>query len=164
MHSGFVWFVELEFASWPEVSNRRVVNKRRRCKPPLQHNCFLPLCNGFKFMVLMVDFRINSRKMLIVKATLWLLAGVHASAAANTILLTDADVAQTFYGIGAISGGGATGRLLFDYPEPQRSQIMDLIWKPQFGASLQQQKVELAGESTLAPLVAGMARCPASVS
>ena len=37
---------------------------------------------------------------------------------------------RQFGGIGAISGGGATSRLLVDYPEPQRTQILDYMFKP----------------------------------
>src|ERR1700679_3078859 len=44
---------------------------------------------------------------------------------------------RTFQGIGAISGGGGNSRLLIDYPEPQRSQILDYLFKPNYGASLQ---------------------------
>ena len=48
-------------------------------------------------------------------------------------------------GIGAISGGGATSRLLVDYPEPQRSQILDYMFTPFAGAALQILKVEIGG-------------------
>ena len=48
-------------------------------------------------------------------------------------------------GVGAISGGGATSRLLIDYPEPQRSQLLDLMFKPYSGAALQILKVEIGG-------------------
>ena len=44
---------------------------------------------------------------------------------------------RRYDGIGALSGGGATSRLLIDYPEPQRSDILDYLFKPNFGASLQ---------------------------
>ena len=48
-------------------------------------------------------------------------------------------------GIGAISGGGATSRLLVDYPEPQRSQLLDMMFTPFKGAALQVLKVEIGG-------------------
>ena len=48
---------------------------------------------------------------------------------------------HAFDGIGAISGGGATSRLLVNYPEPQRSEVLDYLFKPNFGASLQIFKV-----------------------
>jgi len=34
---------------------------------------------------------------------------------------------------------------LYDYPEPQRSQILDLLFKPRFGAGFQHLKVEIGG-------------------
>jgi galactosylceramidase len=54
---------------------------------------------------------------------------------------------RTFHGIGGLSGGGATSVLLRDYPEPQRSQILDFLFKPNFGASLQIFKVEIGGDA-----------------
>ncbi|MHB1000101.1 MAG: family 16 glycoside hydrolase [Armatimonadota bacterium] len=52
---------------------------------------------------------------------------------------------RTFEGIGAVSAG-ASSRLLMDYPEPQRSEILDYLFKPNFGASLQHLKVEIGGD------------------
>ncbi|XP_048456350.1 galactocerebrosidase-like isoform X1 [Rhincodon typus] len=52
-----------------------------------------------------------------------------------------------FDGIGGLSGGGATSRLLVNYPEPYRSQILDYLFKPNFGASLHILKVELGGDA-----------------
>eukprot|EP00746_Dinoflagellata_sp_MGD_P065212 gnl/MRDRNA2_/MRDRNA2_27179_c0_seq1.p1 gnl/MRDRNA2_/MRDRNA2_27179_c0~~gnl/MRDRNA2_/MRDRNA2_27179_c0_seq1.p1 ORF type:complete len:666 (+),score=107.79 gnl/MRDRNA2_/MRDRNA2_27179_c0_seq1:276-2273(+) len=51
-----------------------------------------------------------------------------------------------FDGIGAISGGGATSRLLIDYPHEQRKQILDALFLPGYGASLQALKVEIGGD------------------
>jgi galactosylceramidase len=53
---------------------------------------------------------------------------------------------KRFDGIGAVSGGGATSVLLKDYPEPQRSQILDLLFKPNFGASISALLVEVPGD------------------
>jgi galactosylceramidase len=52
---------------------------------------------------------------------------------------------KRFDGIGAVSGGGATSVLLKDYPEPQRSQVLDVLFKPKFGASLSAFLVEVPG-------------------
>lgn len=52
---------------------------------------------------------------------------------------------RTFEGIGALSAG-ASSRLLWDYPEPYRSEILDFLFKPKFGASLQHLKVEIGGD------------------
>jgi hypothetical protein len=52
---------------------------------------------------------------------------------------------RTFDGIGAVSAG-ASSRLLIDYPEPQRSQILDYLFKPGYGAALQHLKVEIGAD------------------
>ncbi|MFD9688745.1 ricin-type beta-trefoil lectin domain protein [Kitasatospora sp. NPDC059088] len=52
-----------------------------------------------------------------------------------------------FDGVGAISGGGGNSRLLVDYPEPQRSQLLDYLFKPGYGASLQVLKLEIGGDT-----------------
>ncbi|SDU27775.1 galactosylceramidase [Verrucomicrobium sp. GAS474] len=54
---------------------------------------------------------------------------------------------RQFDGIGAVNGGGATSVLLKDYPEPQRSQILDLLFKPKFGASTSAVLVEIPGDA-----------------
>lgn len=48
-------------------------------------------------------------------------------------------------GHGAVSARAA-GRLLYDYPEPQRTEILDLLFKPKFAASLHLLKVEIGGD------------------
>lgn len=50
-----------------------------------------------------------------------------------------------FDGMGLLSAG-ASSRLLLDYPEAQRSQILDYLFKPNFGASLDIIKVEIGGD------------------
>lgn len=50
-----------------------------------------------------------------------------------------------FDGVGGISAGGTTCRLLFTYPQQQRNEILDYLFKPNFGASLQILKVEIGG-------------------
>ncbi|KAJ9439144.1 putative galactocerebrosidase [Diplonema papillatum] len=68
-------------------------------------------------------------------------------AAAQTIVVDRSKTNYTFNGIGGLSGGGATSRLLVDYPEPQKSQLLDYLFKPNFGASLHILKVEIGGDS-----------------
>jgi hypothetical protein len=53
---------------------------------------------------------------------------------------------RIFDGVGAISGGGGNSRLLIDYPEPQRSQILDYLFKPNYGAGVQIFKVEIGAD------------------
>src|SRR3954454_14597444 len=69
------------------------------------------------------------------------------AAAATTITINGSATGRTFDGIGAISGGGGNSRLLIDYPEPQRSQILDYLFRPNFGASMQLLKVEIGGDT-----------------
>ena len=53
---------------------------------------------------------------------------------------------RRFDGIGGLSGGGATSTFLLAYKEPQRSQILDWMFKPGFGASLDILKVEVGSD------------------
>lgn len=66
--------------------------------------------------------------------------------ATYTIDTGTAALGRRLDGFGAISGGGATSRLLFQYPEPQLSSILDYLFLPQFGASLHHLKVEIGGD------------------
>ena len=65
---------------------------------------------------------------------------------AQTIVLNGNAGGKRFDGIGVVNGGGATSVLLKDYPEPQRSQILDLVYKPKFGASVSALLVEIPGD------------------
>ena len=49
-------------------------------------------------------------------------------------------------GHGGLSAG-ASSRLLFDYAEPARSEILDYLYKPKFGANLWVCKVEIGGDT-----------------
>ena len=75
-------------------------------------------------------------------------ADADASAdAVQTITIDPASGGRTFEGVGAISGGGGTSRLLVDYPEPQRSQVLDYMFSPDHGAALDILKVEIGGDT-----------------
>jgi len=76
---------------------------------------------------------------------LTLLAALAAHAQQKSITLDGKSAGRTFEGLGALSAGAST-RLLVDYPEPQRSQILDYLFKPNYGASLQHLKVEVGGD------------------
>ncbi|MEV0429472.1 ricin-type beta-trefoil lectin domain protein [Micromonospora sp. NPDC050495] len=67
--------------------------------------------------------------------------------AATSITINGSSGGQTFDGVGAVSGGGGNSRLLIDYPEPQRGQILDYLFKPGYGAALQILKVEMGGDT-----------------
>jgi hypothetical protein len=69
------------------------------------------------------------------------------SEAATSIVINGSSSGRTFDGVGAVSGGGGNSRLLIDYPEPQRGQILDYLFKPGYGAALQMLKVEIGGDT-----------------
>lgn len=67
-----------------------------------------------------------------------------AAVGAVNVMLDGTTAGLRFDGNGALSAG-ASSRLLYDYPEPQRSQILDYLFKPGFGAALQIHKFEIGG-------------------
>ncbi len=66
---------------------------------------------------------------------------------ATNIILDGKRIGATFDGIGAISGGSGNSRLLIDYPKPERSQILNYLFKPNYGANLQILKLEIGGDA-----------------
>ena len=62
-------------------------------------------------------------------------AGAAPSSPTTTITVSSAADGLRFDGNGGLSAG-ASSRLLFDYVEPQRSEILDYLNKPKFGAGL----------------------------
>jgi hypothetical protein len=70
-----------------------------------------------------------------------------AAATSTSITVNGAQGGRTFDGVGAISGGGGNSRLLIDYPEPARSQILDYLFKPGYGANVQLLKIEIGGDA-----------------
>src|SRR4051794_41645488 len=73
------------------------------------------------------------------------LADPAAAAASTAITISGTAGGRIFDGVGAISGGGGNSRLLVDYPEPQRSQVLDYLFKPAYGAAVQVLKIEIGG-------------------
>src|SRR5438067_1498444 len=84
---------------------------------------------------------------VVAAATAIAVAGAAPSEAATTITINGGSTGRTFDGVGAVSGGGGNTRLLVDYPEPQRGQILDYLFKPGYGAALQILKVEMGGDT-----------------
>ncbi|XP_061605379.1 galactocerebrosidase [Phyllopteryx taeniolatus] len=83
---------------------------------------------------------------LVFLGTFWSLLVV--SCVSQTYVLNDAEgLGRVFDGIGGLSGGGATTRLLVNYAEPYRSHVLDYLFKPNFGASLHMLKVEIGGDA-----------------
>src|SRR5690606_13360187 len=101
--------------------------------------------------------RKNMKKHLVVilKGLGILLAGIHLAwtnrasetemAEMKTIVVDANGNGRMYQAIGGVSAGGSS-RLLYDYPEPERSQILDYLFKPNYGANLQILKVEIGGD------------------
>ena len=69
-----------------------------------------------------------------------------SSADSPAIAVDGTSAGRTFDGVGALSAG-ASSRLLIDYPPAQRSQILDYLFKPGYGAAQQILKVEIGGDT-----------------
>src|SRR5437867_2586841 len=74
-------------------------------------------------------------------------AGSASAATSTTVAVDGRGGGRVFDGVGAISGGGGNSRLLVDYPEPQRSQVLDYLFKPGYGAYVQVLKIENGGDA-----------------
>jgi len=87
------------------------------------------------------------RRMLVVSflGLTLCLTGVAAQSQQTSVVLDGSSKGRIFDGLGAASAG-ASSRLLIDYPEPQRSQILDYLFKPGYGAALQHLKVEIGAD------------------
>ena len=87
----------------------------------------------------------NMERIRVISAMLLMASVASAVAQPIAITLDPSGPGRTFEGIGGVSAG-ASSRLLIDYPEPQRSEILDYLFKPDYGASLQSLKVEIGGD------------------
>src|ERR1019366_2710755 len=80
-------------------------------------------------------------------AALMVCFALMGSQAGETVIHIDGNASgRTFDGFGAVSAG-ASSRLLIDSPEPYRTQILDYLFKPHYGAALQHLKVEIGGDT-----------------
>ncbi|MFC5449981.1 RICIN domain-containing protein [Paenibacillus aestuarii] len=70
----------------------------------------------------------------------------HWSFGSSTVNIDGTGSGRVFDGEGVLSGGGGNTKLLIDYPEPYRSDILDYLFKPNFGASYQELKFEIGGD------------------
>lgn len=91
------------------------------------------------------------RRRLVLPAVVALIAAGFsvpvAQAAATAVTIDGRGAGRVLDGVGAVSGGGGNSRLLFDYPEPQRTQILDYMFRPNYGAAVQLLKVEVGGDT-----------------
>jgi O-glycosyl hydrolase len=69
-----------------------------------------------------------------------------AAEVVQPIVVDAASDGRAFEGIGGVSAGGAA-RLLRDYPERERTEVLRYLFAPRYGASLQLLKVEIGGDT-----------------
>lgn len=93
-----------------------------------------------------------AKRLMVIGITASLLAATagtypEANAASNTTVnINGAGSGRIFDGEGVVSGGGGNTKLLIDYPEPYRSEILDYLFKPNYGAAYHELKVEIGGD------------------
>lgn len=103
-------------------------------------------------------FHLGSLALLLLRA-----AGSTAVTAAHTDVTPGVD-AMRFDGIGGLSGGGATSNFFGAYPEDAREEMLDWLFLPNYGASLEILKVEIgADDQTTDGTEAGHMRTPTEV-
>jgi galactosylceramidase len=71
-----------------------------------------------------------------------------APASADTVAVNvdGTTLGGTYQGVGAVFSNGMT-KLLMDYPAAQRQAILDLLFSPKYGASLQHLKIEIGSDA-----------------
>jgi hypothetical protein len=70
-----------------------------------------------------------------------------ARSTTTSIPVSGTATGRQFDGVGAISGGGGNSRYLIDYPAQAAGDILDYLFKPDYGAALQILKVEIGGDA-----------------
>ncbi|XP_062513660.1 galactocerebrosidase-like isoform X2 [Corticium candelabrum] len=80
------------------------------------------------------------------KTVLFFFAFAVVFASGQYVLDDSVGLGRKFDGIGGLSAG-ASSRLLSNYPQEQLGQILDYLFKPNFGAALQILKVEIGGDA-----------------
>jgi hypothetical protein len=85
-----------------------------------------------------------------------------AAASAAPIVLDGTTAHHAYSGHGALSAG-ASSRLLWDYEDPYRSDILDFLFKPGFGANLHLLKVRAAAKCVLGNVINGRCFCATAV-
>jgi galactosylceramidase len=88
----------------------------------------------------------QSKLWMLAVLTILILHGIPTKTGAQTVNISARSNGKQFDGIGVVDGGGATSVLLKDYPEPWRTQIMEMVYKPMFGASISALLAEIPGD------------------
>ena len=82
---------------------------------------------------------------LLALASVWCGPSAAAAVANVSVLLDGATALHRYDGHGGLSAG-ASSRLVWDYAEPQRTQILDYLFNVSFGAGIHHLKLEIGGD------------------
>src|SRR5215472_14226787 len=94
------------------------------------------------------------RRIAVIAAAVLLAMSLAAAGSAHGAALPSTSITvngngggRVYGGLGAILGGGGNARYLEDYPPAQLAQIIDYLFEPGYGASLQLLKLEIGGDA-----------------
>ena len=143
--------VSVSFFVYITINNRQ---NGRKINTKGKWNCVEPALKEIKMAI---SIRLSSHVWWIVGCTLCLLLVrrpiviTRKGDEDQTVLIRleqpqDLSSLFVFDGHGGLSAG-ASSRLLIDYPEPQRSEILDYLFLPNFGASIAVLKLEIGGDT-----------------
>jgi galactosylceramidase len=105
-----------------------------------------PLVYASNYLLVVNGVRDQNLPPHTIATNTWVSFTAFVSSTNRTITVSATDTGKFFEGLGGVSGGGATSVLLMSYPEPQRSQILDLMFKPNFGAAMTTLYSEVGGD------------------
>ena len=104
-----------------------------------------PRAEAASWRISVVTYRLSSFGRRTAVAVLSVFLATACKGQDKAVVIDGQSAGRVFDGLGALSAG-ASSRLLIDYPEPQRSQILDYLFKPAYGAALQHLKVEVGAD------------------
>lgn len=100
------------------------------------------MCDGIR----VPSTRFHQTSTMLVSIIIATLLPLHTTASSYAVDDTDG-LGMRWEGVGAISGGGATSKLLKDYDPEVAADILDVLFKPGVGLDLDILKVEMGGDT-----------------
>src|SRR5208282_1194829 len=132
-------------SAWPACCSSISAYRKQKEKPWKRSRPACVWASYRRMKMRSVDGRFDCIAVLFTLGLALCLASVAVNGQQASIVLDGNSKGRVFDGLGAASAG-ASSRLLIDYPEPQRSQILDYLFKPGYGAALQHLKVEIGAD------------------
>lgn len=106
----------------------------------------VPLLSHSKHFEFMMGAVFIAAASVLAAATPPLTAAASSSTTYQVDTTAGVGLGPVFEGVGAISGGGGESVLLPHYPEQQREEILDYLFKPSYAAALHILKLEIGGD------------------